>query len=83
MPEQEHFHVSKAIDIGNILVMITLVVSAFWFINKFDNRITVLETNQRNIVAQQRRDREATRNLLSELRADVKYIRKRVDARSK
>lgn len=77
--QDNRWHVSKAIDVGNVVAIIGLIIGLFVFVQKFDNRITTLEVNQRHLILQQERDREDTRALLQEMRSDLKYIRDRVD----
>ncbi len=70
----ERWHVGKTIDLSHILTTITMVGIVFVFINKFDQRMTILEVNQQNLSEQQSRDREDSKGLLKEMREDIKHI---------
>lgn len=79
MERRESFHISKAIDVTSVIAILSVVVGLFVFVQKFDNRVTTLELNQRHLYDVQQRDREDTRSLLHEVRSDLKYIRDRMD----
>lgn len=74
MKEGERWHVSKTINIGHLLTTIGAVAALFIFANKFDQRMTILEVNQHNISVQQERDRNDNKDLLKEMRVDIKNI---------
>ena len=73
------WHVSKAIDIGNILAIVTVIVAGIAGFINFDRRISILEINQNHIVQQQERDRNDMKDKLDSIQESVEYIRKELE----
>lgn len=73
------WHISKAVDISNILAIISLVVGGVFFVNNFDKRITALEISHIHQQQIQKQYQDENQRYLRELREDIKYIRDRID----
>lgn len=75
----EGWHVGKTIDLSHILTTLGIVIAIFVGIDKFDDRIDLLEyrvdANELALLA----EHEYVKEIFELIREDLMYIRNRVD----